>query len=101
MKHTALPLRVEHHHMQDGKGGTITSIVYTHDIIRNQFIIHWDEELAENIVRACNCHEELVEACKWAYALFDGYDSPLDTEPRKRYEQGWKQLQEALANATK
>jgi len=63
MKHTALPLRVKHHHVQDGTGGIVKSIIYRSNPLAGPLCeIHWNEEFAEFIVRACNSHEELVEA---------------------------------------
>lgn len=101
MKYTALPLRVEHHHIQDG-GGIVKSKIYSNEHFL--FEILWNEDLADLIVRACDCHEELVEALRqvepMASTLMD------ETTGKKATKWGIVNdclvaVKQALANATK
>ncbi|RPI56250.1 MAG: hypothetical protein EHM49_00745 [Deltaproteobacteria bacterium] len=48
------------------------------------------------LISAC---PDLLEACKFAQAVLDGYDPPVDDEPYNRFTEGMKQLRQAIAKA--
>ena len=98
MKHIALPLRVEQHHIQDGHGGIVISKIYQNSNTGATLPlceIPWNEEFAEFIVQACNSHEELVEALRIAIAALQNND--IDESMAGEFEI----LTDTLANATK
>lgn len=108
MKHIALPLRVEQHHIQDGRGGIVISKIYQNSNTGATLPlceIPWNEEFAEFIVQACNSHEKLVEALK--AVLFIAKRSKVSAKGVNRvksYEispEVLTSVREALANATK
>lgn len=95
MKHTALPWHMELENYEDG----IDIMLYNkhnNDLATLHsgyyFTLEEAKANAEFIVRACNCHEELLEACKLAVSCMAGYEELLV----------WRtQIKQALANATK
>jgi len=46
-------------------------------------------------------NKELLAACKWAFAVLDGYPPPVDDEPTKKYQKGFQGIQTTIAKAEK
>lgn len=84
MKHTPRPWKIEHHTLQDGKGGEKFALVYADKVVDGRFedrvviasnLKDWNEEQRANI-RLIAAVPDLLEACEEMMAVLENVDFP-------------------------